>query len=81
MEAAARLREDEAQNKVIFFAVGVGAANMDRLAQVVCRPPVKIEGLNFVDMFMWLSKSMENAAQNKFDQQVPLPGLKSFLNR
>ncbi len=80
-EAAKRVRQDEQENKVIFYAVGVGEANMDRLTQIVARPPVKLDGLNFVDMFMWLSKSMESAAHNKFDEQVALPGLRSYLKK
>lgn len=80
-EAASRIRLEEQENKVIFFAVGVESANMERLTQLVCRAPVKLNGLNFVDMFVWLSRSMETAAQTGFDAQIALPEPKAFLRR
>jgi uncharacterized protein YegL len=80
-QAAARIRREEQENKVIFFAVGVGEANMERLTRIVCRTPVKLEGLNFVDMFVWLSRSMENVAQAGTDEQIALPSPRTFLSR
>ncbi|MBI3768314.1 MAG: VWA domain-containing protein [Deltaproteobacteria bacterium] len=71
--AAQRVKQDEAQKRVAFFAVGVENANMARLAQMVVRAPVKLNGLNFVEMFVWLSKSMEAVAHSKVDEQVGLP--------
>lgn len=81
VQVAARLRQEEQENKVICFAVGVENANMERLRKIVYRPPVKLEGLNFVDMFVWLSRSMESAAQAQFDEQIALPEPKSFLRK
>jgi len=81
VQVAARLRQEEQDSKVVFFAVGVENANMDRLREIVYRPPMKLDGLNFVDMFVWLSRSMENAAQAQFDEQIALPEPKSFLRK
>jgi len=78
---AARLRQEEKDGKVVFFAVGVEDANMDRLKQISARPPVKLQGLNFVDIFVWLSRSMENMAQAQFDEQIALPEPNSFLKK
>jgi uncharacterized protein YegL len=80
-QVAARLRQEEVESKVVFFAVGVENANMDRLRQIVYRPPVQLQGLNFIDMFVWLSRSMESAAQAQFDAQIALPEPKSFLRK
>jgi uncharacterized protein YegL len=71
--AAQRLKSDEAAKRVAFFAVGVEGANMQRLAQIVVRTPVKLVGLNFTEMFVWLSRSMEKVAQSRTDEQVALP--------
>ena len=71
--AMQRIREDETQNRVAFFAVGVENANMSRLHQIVTRTPIKLKGLNFVDMFVWLSASMQAVAQSKPDAQLALP--------
>ncbi len=72
-QAAQRLKADEANKRVAFFAVGVGNANMAKLGEIVVRTPVKLMGLNFVEMFVWLSKSMEAVSQSRTDGQVALP--------
>jgi uncharacterized protein YegL len=72
-QASQRLKSDEANKRVAFFAVGVESANMEKLAELVVRAPVKLIGLNFVEMFVWLSRSMEKVAQSKTDEQVALP--------
>ena len=46
---------------------------MARLKEMVVRAPVKLVGLNFVEMFVWLSRSMEKVAQSRTDEQVALP--------
>ena len=72
-QAADRVKAEEASKHVAFFAVGVGNANMESLASLVVRQPQMLIGLNFVEMFVWLSKSMGNIAQSKTDEQVALP--------
>jgi uncharacterized protein YegL len=46
---------------------------MARLAEIAARAPIKLKGLNFVDMFVWLSASMQAVAQSKPDEQLALP--------
>ena len=72
-QATQRLKADEANKHVAFFAVGVESANMARLGEIVVRTPVKLTGLNFVEMFVWLSRSMGAVASSKTDEQVALP--------
>ncbi len=71
--AAQRVKSDEASKRVAFFAVGVENADMARLSQLTVRAPVKLNGLNFVEMFVWLSASMQKISQSKVDEQVALP--------
>lgn len=71
--AAQRLREDEDHKRVAFFAVGVENANMKRLSEIVVRAPVKLLGLNFVEMFVWLSRSAQAVTHSRTDEQVALP--------
>jgi len=71
--AAQRVKSDEASKRVAFFAVGVENADMARLSQLTVRAPVKLVGLNFVEMFVWLSASMQKISQSKVDEQVALP--------
>ena len=70
---AERLRSEEEGKKVVFYAVGVEGANMKRLEQISVRPPVKLVGLNFQSMFLWLSKSMETVVQGSAEEQIALP--------
>ena len=73
--AAQRIREAEANRKVACFAVGVEGANMLRLAEVMVRPPVKLNGLDFKGVFQWLSASMKKVAESRMDEQVALPAV------
>jgi len=46
---------------------------MDRLRNIAVRAPVKLVGLNFVEMFVWLSQSAQAVSHSKPDEQVALP--------
>jgi uncharacterized protein YegL len=72
-QASSRLQADEANKRVAFFTVGVENANMTRLSQIAVRTPLKLQGLNFVEMFVWLSASMSAVSHSKVDEQVALP--------
>jgi uncharacterized protein YegL len=71
--ASQRLKAEEAGKHLAFFAVGVENANIARLGEIVVRTPVKLKGLNFVDMFIWLSASMQRVSHSKVDEQIALP--------
>lgn len=72
-QAVQRLKADEAEKKLAFFAVGVEGANMRLLSKISKRPALKLRGLRFVDMFVWLSKSTEKIAHSREGEQVALP--------
>ena len=72
-QASQRLQSDESNKRVAFFSVGVENANMTRLTQLTVRTPLKLNGLNFVEMFVWLSASMSAVSHSKVDEQVALP--------
>ncbi|MBV6621563.1 MAG: VWA domain-containing protein [Rivularia sp. (in: Bacteria)] len=72
-QASQRLQSDETNKRVAFFSVGVENANMTRLSQLAVRTPLKLNGLNFVEMFVWLSASMSAVSHSKVDEQVALP--------
>ena len=72
-QASQRLQGDETSKRVAFFSVGVENANMTRLSQLAVRTPLKLNGLNFVEMFVWLSASMSAVSHSKVDEQVALP--------
>jgi uncharacterized protein YegL len=72
-QAAERIKQEEANKQVAFFAVGVEGANMERLSLIVERAPLKLKGLDFREMFIWLSASMQMVSHSKVDEQVALP--------
>ncbi|MBD6618424.1 VWA domain-containing protein [Komarekiella sp. 'clone 1'] len=75
--AAQRLREAEAQSRLLFFAVGVQGADMNILKQISPpeRPPVMLNGLDFRELFVWLSTSMKRVSSGKVGQAVALPAV------
>lgn len=71
-EAAQRVKQAETRKSVAFFAVGIKGAEMSRLAQISTRKPVKLKGLNFREMFVWLSVSLTSVSHSQVGEQVPL---------
>ena len=65
--AARRIKQGEDQKSFLFFAVGVRRANMELLKDLSSprRPPIKLSGLRFKEMFLWLSASMKRASASK----------------
>jgi uncharacterized protein YegL len=72
-EARRRIAEGETKSGFAFFAVGVEDADMNTLGTLSSRAPLKLNGLNFSEMFVWLSASMSRVSQSKVDEQVALP--------
>ncbi len=72
-QAVQRIKTAEAEKKVAFFSVGVEGANMKLLSKLSTRQPMKLRGLKFVEMFVWLSKSAERVAHSREGEQVALP--------
>ncbi|HSU13904.1 vWA domain-containing protein [Longimicrobium sp.] len=70
--ATQRLREAETKKQVAFFAVGVENANMEALARIAVRQPLRLKGLDFREMFVWLSRSMQSVAHSRPDETIKL---------
>lgn len=68
-----RIKDEEANKRVAFFTVGVENANMNRLSEIAVRTPIKLKGLNFTELFLWLSASMSAVSHSQLDEQVALP--------
>ena len=71
--AAARLREEEDNKHLAFFAVGVRRADMGVLARIAAREPIHLQGLRFSDLFRWLSASLSAVSRSQPGIQVALP--------
>jgi uncharacterized protein YegL len=56
--AIASIVEGERKKEFNFFAVGVEGANMAELGRLSVRDPLKLKGLAFRELFLWLSSSL-----------------------
>ncbi len=72
-QAAQRIRAEEAAKRIAFFAVAVEGADMAQLTALTPRPPLKLKGLHFVELFVWLSHSTQQVANSRVGDQVALP--------
>jgi uncharacterized protein YegL len=70
-----RLLAEQTAHKLAFFAVGTENANFEKLKMFTLpdRPPLQLKGVQFVDLFVWLSRSQQAIAQSRPGDQVPLP--------
>ena len=67
--AARKVVEGEEHRSFAFFAVGVEGADFDVLREVSVRPPLKLQGLRFRDLFQWLSNSQRSLSQSTPGEQ------------
>ena len=74
-EPARAARDEDAGRGLLFFAVGVEKANMDKLARIAPaeRPPLKLKGLQFGELFLWLSQSQQTVSHSRVGDQLALP--------
>jgi uncharacterized protein YegL len=73
-EAERRVKEAEAAKKLSFFAVGVEGADFGRLSKFSeLREPLKLKGVNFAELFVWLSASQSAVSASQPGDGVALP--------
>lgn len=70
--AAARAVSAEKAKSFKMFCVGVEGADMQTLKKFCAGEPVKMKGLRFRDMFLWLSSSQQSVSRSTPGDTVPL---------
>jgi uncharacterized protein YegL len=71
-QAAQLIKEGEKSKAFSFYAVGVEGAQFDVLRQIAVKEPLKLKGLQFRELFMWLSSSLSSVSKSTVGDQVPL---------
>lgn len=82
--AIQRAAEMQAQKKLAIFPIGIGdEADMDVLRRISpARQPLKLQGLKFVEFFLWLSRSVSRTSQSMPGTEVKLDisGISDWAN-
>jgi uncharacterized protein YegL len=67
--AADRVKQGEVGKEFAFFAVGVEGANFDILRRIATRDPLKLDGIRFRELFVWLSQSQRSVSHSQPGQE------------
>jgi uncharacterized protein YegL len=70
--AAELVRAGEQSKAFAFFAIGVEGAKFDVLRQLSLRQPLKLNGLQFREMFRWLSASLSLVSRSTPGDEISL---------
>jgi len=72
VRATQLVHEGESSKKFMFFAVGVEGANFNALRSIAVREPLKLKGLQFRELFNWLSSSMSSMSRSNPGDEIKL---------
>lgn len=68
--SASRIQLEQQEEKVVFFVVGVNKANMDILNQLSLTGAKKLAGLNFAELFSWISKNLISVSRSGVGNRI-----------
>ncbi len=79
--AADACKAAEAANKVTVFAIGIGdRADLNKLGRFSSKGAVKLKGLEFKELFVWLSASIKAVSQTRKGEPAQLSPINSWAS-
>ncbi|TPW23336.1 VWA domain-containing protein [Marinobacter nauticus] len=75
---ADQARAEEENKRVIIFPVGTRGADFEALGRFSSKTPKKLKGLQFRELFVWLSRSMSTVSASVPGERVSLPTTDSW---
>lgn len=70
----------EEDKRFAFFSIGVQGADMKTLAQISVRQPLPLQGLQFRELFSWLSSSLVFGFRPRRGTEVVLEAPKGWTS-
>jgi uncharacterized protein YegL len=71
--ASQRIKAAEQAKSVAFFPIGLDGADFDALAKLGSRQPLRLRGMAFDELFVWLSASQSRVSASNPGDAVALP--------
>ncbi len=65
----------ESEGRVVIFPIGTRSANFEKLSRFSTRSPIRLTGLNFRELFVWLSRSAASGSQTTPSSDLQLPNI------
>lgn len=75
---ADQARAEEQDKRVIVFPIGTSDADFEALGRFSTKTPKKLKGLQFRELFVWLSRSMSTVSASVPGDKVSLPATDSW---
>lgn len=70
----------EQNRKVEIFSIGVEGANIKKLSEILNRPALRLSGMKFRELFLWLSESLSAVSRSRPGQEASLPDTDPWRN-